>query len=112
MQIGPVSGGSHHYPPHKDSLQAKYDKLLNSFRDKPSKQTADNLLRFLNNPANKSALEKIALKNPNQHQIPTFEVSYQSAISALNGWEQRGCPSNLAVIPEEFLKDVHAWINY
>lgn len=112
MQIGPVSGGRDYYNPHEDSPQAKYEQLLAAFRNHPSKSTADNLLKFLNNPANKSALEKIAHKNPNQHQTPTFEVSYQSTISALNGWEEKGCPSNLAVIPEEFLKDVDAWINY
>ena len=112
MQIGPVSGGSHYYPPHEESPQATYDKLLEAFRNHPSRQNADKLLNFLKNPANKSAHEKIANKNPNQQQTPTFAVSYQSAVSALTGWEEKGCPSNLAVIPEEFLKDVHAWIDY
>lgn len=88
-------------------------QFLNAFRNNPSKKNADNLLQFLNDPANKTALEKIANKNPDQHQIPTFDVSYQSSISALKGWETSGkLDPNKAVIPEEFLNDIQNWINY
>ncbi len=119
MRIDPVGGGNYSHDPnsqlsgHQKEIRNEYQKLLEKFRKHPTEGVADKLIAFLKE--HYKALKKIADENPNHgpHTIPTFDNSYQSSLTALQGWETKlHADPQKATIPEEFLGDLNDWITF
>lgn len=116
MRIDAVSGGNSHYDNQNSltkqeiKIRDEYNNLLMNFRNTPNKSNGDKLLHFLQ--TNYKTLKDLAAKNPHHgpKTVPTFENSYKQAIASLQVFEdKKGTPPSM---PEEFLGDVHGWINY